>query len=159
MEHVDDVALVLQRVWAALCPGASYRFVCPNYTFPYEPHFAIPTLLSKRLTERMFHRRILASPTVVDPGGTWTSLNWISVASVRQIAREAFAVEPEFDQAMMHRYVHRAMDDASFQRRHSPFVRRLLTLLDTVSAFKLIPVSIQPVMSCRLERPQRRTRS
>ena len=42
MEHVDDVAMVLRRVWAALRPGATYLFVCPNYSFPYEPHFDIP---------------------------------------------------------------------------------------------------------------------
>jgi hypothetical protein len=152
MEHVDDVALVLRRVWSALRPGASYRFVCPNYAFPYEPHFDIPTLFSKALTERVFRRRILASPTVVDPLGTWTSLNWISVTSVRRIVRAALAIEPEFDQTVLHHFVRRARADASFQRRHSPLVRRAFTLLDTVGAFKLVPASIQPVMSCRLER-------
>ena len=43
MEHVDDVPLVLRRVMSALRPGAAYRFVCPNYRFPFEPHFDIPT--------------------------------------------------------------------------------------------------------------------
>ena len=109
MEHVDDVALVLRRVWSALRPGASYRFVCPNYAFPYEPHFGIPTLFSKALTERVFRRRILASPIVADPRGTWTSLNWISVASVRRIARESLGVEPEFDRMVLDRYVRRAI--------------------------------------------------
>ena len=153
MEHVDDVALVLRRVWSALRPGASYRFVCPNYAFPYEPHFGIPTLFSKTLTERVFRRRILASPIVADPRGTWTSLNWISVASVRRIARESLGVEPEFDRTVLDRYVRRAIADSSFQRRHSPVVRRAFTLLDTVGAFKLVPAWGQPVMSCRLERP------
>ena len=153
MEHVDDVALVLRRVWSALRPGASYRFVCPNYAFPYEPHFGIPTLFSKALTERVFRRRILASPIVADPRGTWTSLNWISVASVRRIARESLGVEPEFDRTVLDRYVRRAIADSSFQRRHSPLIRRAFTLLDAVGAFKLVPAGGQPVMSCRLERP------
>ena len=42
MEHVDDVPLVLRRIVSALRPGAAYRFVCPNYRFPYEPHFDMP---------------------------------------------------------------------------------------------------------------------
>jgi len=108
------------------------------------------------LTERVFRRRILASRTVVDPRGTWTSLNWISVASVRRIARTALSVEPAFDQTVLHRFVSRAIGDSSFQRRHSPLIRQAFTLLDAAgvtAAFKLVPVSIQPVMSCRLERP------
>jgi SAM-dependent methyltransferase len=153
MEHVDDVALVLRRVWTALRPGASYRFVCPNYAFPYEPHFGIPTLVSKALTGRVFRRRILASPLVADPHGTWTSLNWISVASVRRIARDVLGVEPEFDRTVLDRYVRRAIADCSFQRRHSPAVRRAFTLLDTVGILKLVPPGIQPVISCRVERP------
>ena len=157
MEHVDDVALVLRRVWSALRPGGSYRFVCPNYAFPYEPHFGIPTLFSKALTEQVFRRRILASRLVTDPRGTWTSLNWISVASVRRIARESLGVEPEFDRTVLDRYVRRATTDSTFRRRHSAVVRRTFTLLDIVGAFKLVPVSAQPVMSCRLERPRKTT--
>ena len=134
-------------------PRASYRFVCPNSAFPYEPHFGIPTLFSKALTERVFRRRILASPIVADPCGTWTSLNWISVASVRRIARESFGVEPEFDRTVLDRYVRRAIADSSFQRRHSPLIRRVFTLLDAAGTFKLVPAWGQPVMSCRLERP------
>src|SRR5262245_3996129 len=61
MEHVEDVRLVLRRVVRALRPGASYRFVCPNYSFPYEPHFDMPTLFSKSITGRLLRTRILNS--------------------------------------------------------------------------------------------------
>ena len=157
MEHVDDVALVLQRVWSALRPGACYRFVCPNYAFPYEPHFGIPTLGSKALTGRVFRRRILASPIVADPPGTWASLNWISVASVRRIVRDTLGVEPAFDRDLLGRYARRAVSDAGFQRRHSTLARRALTLLDRIGAFDLVPAAAQPVMSCRLVRPSAET--
>ncbi len=153
MEHVDDVAVVLRRVWSALSPGASYRFVCPNYAFPYEPHFGIPTLVSKALTWRVFRRRILASSLVADPLGTWTSLNWISVASVRRLARKVLGVQPEFDSTVIERYVRRAVADSSFQRRHSPGVRRAFTLCDAVGVLKVLPAAVQPVMSCCLTRP------
>jgi len=153
MEHVDDVALVLQRVWSALRPGACYRFVCPNYAFPYEPHFGIPTLGSKALTARVFRRRILASPIVADPHGTWASLNWISVPSVRRIVRRMLGVEPAFDRDVLRRYARRAVSDAGFQRRHSPLARRTFTLLDRAGVFDLVPAAAQPVMSCRIDRP------
>lgn len=155
MEHVTDVAAVLRAVWAALRPGGSYRFVCPNYRFPFEPHFGIPTLGSKALTWRAFKRRILASRVVVDPIGTWTSLNWISVAQVRDLCRE-FGVSPEFDRAVTHRFVRRALGDPTFQRRHGTAMRVTARLVDAAGLSRLallVPPGLQPAMSCRITRP------
>lgn len=155
MEHVHDVAEVLQRVWASLRPGASYRFVCPNYRFPFEPHFGIPTLGTKALTWRAFSRRILASPVVVDPAGTWASLNWISVPEVRRICR-AFQVQPEFDRAITYRFVRRALGDPTFQRRHGAALHLTARAADTLGVARLallVPPGLQPAMSCRITRP------
>ena len=60
---------------SALRPGATFRFVCTNYRFPYEPHFDMPTLFAKSLTGGVLRPRILGSHTVIDPAGTWQSLN------------------------------------------------------------------------------------
>ena len=57
MEHVSRVDIVLHRVLRALRPECGYRFVCPNYLFPYEPHFNIPTMISKSITKRVFGRQ------------------------------------------------------------------------------------------------------
>lgn len=59
MEHVDDVNLVLANVVASLRNGGKYHFVCPNYAFPFEPHFNSVTLLNKKLTDRFLKLRIL----------------------------------------------------------------------------------------------------
>lgn len=156
MEHVHDVAVVLQRVWSSLRPGGAYRFVCPNYSFPFEPHFGIPTFGGKSLTWRIFQRRILASRVVVDPAGTWASLNWITVARVRQICQREFGVQPRFDREISFRFVRRALTDPSFQRRHGVIMRRLAAALDAtglIALAKVVPAIAQPAMSCRLARP------
>ena len=156
MEHVDDVPVVLRRVLSALRPGATYRFVCPNYRFPYEPHFGMPTLFSKALTGRVLRTRILESRTVIDPDGTWQSLNWISVASVRRTCRH-LGVEPEFDRAISSRYVRRVIGDPSFQRRHSGAIAVLGASLDAIGVTRLLtllPAGTQPAMSCRITRPR-----
>eukprot|EP00494_Astrolonche_serrata_P011852 UN11950 len=57
MEHVDDVDQVIRNVADSLRHGGTYRFTCPNYFFPYEPHFNIPTLLSKNLTEKLLPKK------------------------------------------------------------------------------------------------------
>lgn len=157
MEHVDDVGAVLRGVWAALGPGASYHFLCPNYRFPYEPHFGIPTLGTKALTWRVFERRILASPVVVDPPGTWASLNWISVNHVRRLCRREFGVTPQFDRGVTYRFVQRAVADPSFQRRHGVALRTLARAVDALGLARLaflVPPGVQPAMSCRLTRPR-----
>lgn len=156
MEHVNDVGRVLQRVWYALRPGGAYRFVCPNYRFPFEPHFGIPAIGTKALTWRLFRSRILASRVVVDPVGTWTSLNWITVARVRRICQHEFGVRPTFDREVTYRFLRRAVDDPSFQRRHGTVMRALARALDATgltALVRLVPVSVQPAMSCRLTRP------
>jgi 2-polyprenyl-3-methyl-5-hydroxy-6-metoxy-1,4-benzoquinol methylase len=156
MEHVEDAPLVLRRVLSALRAGATYHFVCPNYRFPYEPHFDMPTLFSKWLTGRVFRSRILGSRTVIDPAGTWESLNWISVASVRRMCRH-LGVEPEFDRTVAYRYLRRAIGDPSFQRRHSGILSMLGTSLDAIGVTRLLmllPAGAQPAMSCRVTTPR-----
>lgn len=39
MEHLEDPGLVFVSLASLLKPTAKYRFFCPNYDFPYEPHF------------------------------------------------------------------------------------------------------------------------
>lgn len=155
MEHVDDPPGVLRAIWAALRPGAGYRFVCPNYTFPMEPHFGIPTCGSKALTWRVFESRILGSRVVVDPAGTWRSLNWITVAQVRSICRTEFGVAPVFDREVTYRFLTRAMSDRSFQRRHGIVIRTLALLMAATGIVGLtrhLPAGVQPAMSCLLTR-------
>jgi len=155
MEHVADPAAVLRQVIAALRPGGRYRFICPNYTFPFEPHFNIPTLGSKARTWRVFEQRILASPVVVDPEGTWASLNWITVGSVRR-ACAALGVRPTFDRGLTRTFLRRALEDPSFQRRHGAMVRgvaRTIGALGLDRAALLLPPGLQPAMSCCVERP------
>ena len=52
---------VVARISDVLSAGASYRFLCANYLFPYEPHFNIPTFGSKALTFWLMRARIESS--------------------------------------------------------------------------------------------------
>lgn len=88
MEHVDNVPGAVRRILDGLRPGATYRFVCPNYSFPYEPHFDMLTLFSKRLTGRLRRRDILNNQIMADPEGMWQSLNWITVGEIKKAVAE-----------------------------------------------------------------------
>lgn len=155
MEHVNDVAGVLEKVGKSLAVGASYRFTCPNYLFPYEPHFNIPTLFSKQLTERLLGRKIFGSRTVPDPAGTWKSLNWINVVQIKGVVRRLSGLKVTFSHSMLPSTLERIALDAEFAGRRSPAIRRLILILVRLRIhllFRLIPAAMQPIMDCRVEK-------
>jgi len=155
MEHVGQVGLALERVGSSLQPGAQYRFTCPNYLFPYEPHFNLPTLFSKPLTAWMLRSRILGSTRMPDPAGTWQSLNWISVPQIRRAVRDLPGLSVAFDGGLLVSTLERMVSDSSFAQRRSPLVRGVLGWLVRTRLHRLlglVPVVVQPVIDCRLRR-------
>lgn len=155
MEHVNDVAQALGNVWESLAVGASYRFTCPNYLFPYEPHFNIPTLLSKQLTERVFGRKIFGCKKMPDPSGTWNSLNWINVVQVSKIARRLPGMLVTFDRHLLVSTLERIIFEPDFAGRRSPVMRSVLLLLVRLRMHQLLrfmPAMLQPIMDCRVQK-------
>lgn len=153
MEHVDDPSLVLGRVAASLADGAAYRFTCPNYLFPYEPHFNIPTLFSKGLTERLLGKRIFSNQAVADPAGTWESLNWINVMQVRKAVAQLPALSVDFNRGLLVSTLERMVSDKDFASRRSPLLRRVLSLLVRLRLHQLcrfLPATMQPIIDCRI---------
>ncbi|MGS2716904.1 class I SAM-dependent methyltransferase [Eionea flava] len=150
MEHVDDVSAVVVRVGDSLREAGIYRFTCPNYLFPYEPHFNIPTFFSKRITEKLFYNKIFGHK-MPDPKGTWESLNWITVSSVRKIIVHKNNLSVKFNRSILSNVLTRVVDDKVLASRRSPFLMRLIWLIVFLRIhllLKIIPASLQPVMDC-----------
>jgi SAM-dependent methyltransferase len=150
MEHVDDVALVLERVGDSLSKNAAYRFTCPNYTFPYEPHFNIPIFINKRLTEKLFYKKIFEHG-MSDPRGTWASLNWITVSSIKKAIKPSLVLNSMFRRSMIVNMFSRINTDHEFANRRSPVmvsIIRTIVFLRLHFLFSAIPISLQPVMDC-----------
>jgi 2-polyprenyl-3-methyl-5-hydroxy-6-metoxy-1,4-benzoquinol methylase len=156
MEHVGDVGQVLQRVHRSLMPGAAYRFVCPNYAFPYDPHFNIPTLFNRSLTHRLLRPWIKDSAVIPDSAGMWASLNWITVSQVRRLCRARLSVEPAFNPDILAWFFERALSDPEFQARRGRLFTGLLKLIERLQLARLVrivPVAALPVMDCTVTRP------
>jgi SAM-dependent methyltransferase len=153
MEHVGDVAQALSRVTTSLRPGGAYRFTCPNYLFPYEPHFNIPTVWSKRWTKRMLHRVIDARPGIPDPAGLWESLNWIDPLRVRRACRALPGIHLQFRADLLVDMFERAVDDPAFAARRSGLAGRLAAALVRLGLHRplaRLPAVLQPMMDCRM---------
>jgi 2-polyprenyl-3-methyl-5-hydroxy-6-metoxy-1,4-benzoquinol methylase len=155
MEHVADVEAVVRNVVASLRPGGSYRFTCPNYLFPYEPHFNIPTLFSKPLTARVLRAKIHGRG-IADAEGLWRSLNWINVLDLRRIASRLPGARITFDRLLLVDTLERIGTDPTFAGRRSPLARTILKAIVRLRLHHLLgwaPAAVQPVIDCRVERP------
>jgi SAM-dependent methyltransferase len=153
MEHIDLPDEAIARVSEVLKPGASYRFLCPNYLFPYEPHFNIPTLFTKGLTWRLMRHRIEGNTRVDDPKGLWRSLNWITVPKVARFAAKDATLSLQFHRATLVWMLERALKDKEFAGRRAKWmitgIRTAVTLrLHHLAAY--IPAMLQPIIDVRL---------
>jgi len=158
MEHVGDVACVVDRVSESLRPMGVYHFTCPNYLFPYEAHFNIPTLFSKQLTEFFLKRYIHCSQKMPDPLGTWRSLNWISVPQLRKIARRQPNISMYFNTAMLGETLVRVTTDDEFASRRSLWMRLLIKIIVCAKLHKLgmyFPAQVQPILDCSITKLDR----
>jgi 2-polyprenyl-3-methyl-5-hydroxy-6-metoxy-1,4-benzoquinol methylase len=153
MEHIEAPEAAIERVSASLSPGGSYRFLCPNYLFPYEPHFNIATFGSKGLTERLLRRRIQDNTKIRDPIGLWKSLNWITVPQVRRIAAADASLAIAFQRRTLASMLERAVGDVEFAKRRAPWMVTAIKVLRTTRLLRLaalVPATCQPLMDVRL---------
>jgi 2-polyprenyl-3-methyl-5-hydroxy-6-metoxy-1,4-benzoquinol methylase len=155
MEHVKDVSSVITNIARSLNVGAYCRFTCPNYLFPYEPHFNIPTFFSKKITEKLMGKKIFNNKYIPDPIGTWGSLNWIDVGSVHKILKKLPWLKVTFNRSLLVTTLERIGVDQEFSNRRSPFARKLLIILVTLRLhllFRYIPAVLQPIMDCKIQK-------
>lgn len=155
MEHVRSVPRALEQVGRALAVGGEYRFTCPNYWFPYEPHFNIPIIFSKSVTQRLFHDAIFQSTRVMDPKGTWESLNWINVNQIRRIVTRLDGLRLAFDSELMVRMLERVAEDPDFAKRRSAWACALIGAFVKLRIHRLarfVPATLQPIIDCHVRR-------
>lgn len=153
-EHIADVDLGLSNAYLSLKHGGRLRIYCPNYHFPYEPHFNILTLFNKRLTGFVF-KSAIASSRMDSPQETWDALNWINVSQVRRLFRQRFGNEPIFNQLATYQIVSRILCDPQFTARRSKWMSMVLRMLGRIGLlqlFKFLPVRFSPVMDFYVKR-------
>lgn len=148
LEHVDNPALALDRMQAVLADGGVQTHVCPNYAFPYEPHFFVPLLpLRPAATRRLLPRSTTETPL-------WSSLNFVTARQVRRWARSA-GVDVLFAPGVLAEALDRFMSDAVFAERHRGLgtVVRLLRRLGLVRLVRRIPAGLSSPMRFTVRKP------
>ncbi len=148
MEHLKNPYTVLNDILKLIEHGGSYRFVCPNYDFPYEPHFAKWLFLRKNSGFYLSPKQARKGNVFLkDRDGLYESLNFITYKKIFKSvdkARYSFFV----NQNALHALTDRALIDDKLQARHRLLSKVVISLnkLHLLKIVKLVPVSIQPTL-------------
>ncbi len=148
LEHVSDVEGVLDRVIAGLRPGGRLRFQCPNYSFPYEPHFGWIVPPRKVLADRVC-RSFVETSTIPDAQELWDSLNWVSVRRIRAWSQTRDDVELVLNPNALHDIWLRAKSDPVLMERHRGLLTRAVEHADRrgfADLLRVVPTAVQPVI-------------
>lgn len=146
LEHVPDTDEFLRISSKAIKPGAQLRMIFPNYLFPYEPHFNIPTAISKRLTYRIWRRKIEAA-SFPDPVGMWNDLSWPNLRRIKRSSRK-IGLKCRFSRQVIDSYLTRLETDSHFLARKGAAGRYVFRPIGKFGRFALpaIPKSMLPII-------------
>jgi len=86
-EHLPDWEDFMEVIQTSLNPNGKCIVLCPNYSFPYEPHFRLPIFLNKSLTQWVFKKSIQSYEKREDAEGLWKSLNFVKLRHVKAKAK------------------------------------------------------------------------
>jgi SAM-dependent methyltransferase len=151
-EHVASWRDYLTRTRGWLAPGGASVMLCPNYSFPWEPHFRIPIIGGKQTTYSVFAARIESYERREHYEGLWASVNFVKKREVLAFARET-GLEVSSDDSVMQRTIERLFKDPAFAKRQRAlgwaaklFYRLGLTRLLEMPGLRLLA----PFMSLQL---------
>jgi len=148
MEHLKDPYAVLNQVSNELKPGGKYRFFCPNYDFPYEPHFGKWMFQRSNRAFKLSMKRA-QSPKLSesDAKGLYGSLNFITSSKISNCAKTN-ELSAKFNKMAFFEILERSLTDKGLRERHQglAMIIMFLSKFRFLSCFKLISFRIQPVM-------------
>jgi SAM-dependent methyltransferase len=155
-EHLPDWSHFLDFASEALLPGGACLILCPNYSFPYEPHFRFPVVVGKRISGWVWRRRIRRFEEENDCPGLWQSLNFVTCRAVKRKAG-ALGLAFEYRTRIITEMIERLDSDSEFASRQGMLRGpvRLMQRLGILPRLLSSPLleNYLPYMDLRLTRP------
>jgi SAM-dependent methyltransferase len=150
LEHVEHPKEFIAHALSMLSESGVFRFVCPNYQFPYEGHFNIPIVINKNITQKVFSKRINALG-IENPNGLWESLNWITFDKVSEILGSYSGLRiNHLSRKTLLSYLCRMGYDDVFVQRKGILIQRLVPLIRGI--FRFVPLKFIPVLDIKISK-------
>ncbi len=148
MEHLKDPFLVLLQMVTSLKSGGKYRFFCPNYDFPYEPHFG--KWIFSRRNNAFYLQEKRAKLSLMKPNealGLYRSLNFITLKSLSKFST-LNQIQFSPNHSAFYNLLERVIGDKRLGARHGALssLVRFGYLLNLHLLTKLVPSRFQPIM-------------
>jgi 2-polyprenyl-3-methyl-5-hydroxy-6-metoxy-1,4-benzoquinol methylase len=149
VEHVSDLNGFFGSIIPQLNESGRFRFICPNYLFPYEPHFGFISLPSKRLTRIIQNSRIKSSG--IDKAEKFfEDLSFPNIFKLNKILRK-YEICKRYDNLATKNYMKRAIEDEYFANRKRKVSYFISILPKHVEYFiSMIPKIMLPVIDCQI---------
>jgi 2-polyprenyl-3-methyl-5-hydroxy-6-metoxy-1,4-benzoquinol methylase len=154
MEHLKDPYLVLKNLIQFLKPRGTYHFFCPNYDFPYEPHFG--KILFARKNKAFYLKSSFVEGGFLhnkEMEGLYHSLNFITLRKVKMCLEESeFRIKVNCE--VLYELTLRAFNDVYLAKRHPRLflVVRFARYFHILKILKFWPANFQPVMDLKIQR-------
>ena len=152
IEHVQDYRTLIHDGLNQATSQGVFRIICPNYSIPYEPHFEIPVIISKKLTFRIFRRKIEQSE-IPKSKEFWQDLSWPTQRELKRYLKSE-GLEFEFSREATNFYVNRALSDSNFINRKGLIFGSLIKSFALLAKYltQFIPLSLIPIIDCRIKK-------
>lgn len=154
MEHLINPYDTINELVKILSPSGKYRFFCPNYDFPYEPHFSKWMFKRKNHAFHLSKSEIMNSQIdLTDPEGLYDSLNFITATKLRRNLL-AGGIELNFNKNAFKEIIERSLNDVGLGNRHPRLVRlvKFTKYLGLIRIAEIFPVNLQPVLDVTASR-------
>ena len=116
IEHVNDYENFIVKAHRFLKKNGKIIILCPNYDFPYESHYAIPIIINKNITKKIFNSYIKFVDKKQNHIGRWENLNFISKKKLIKFLQNK-NVKFFFDNKISDRMLQRIFYDKGLQQR------------------------------------------
>ena len=115
-EHLPNWKDFIQRLDGLLKPNGKCLILCPNYSFPYEPHFRLPIICNKNISRKLMGKKINKIEREENSNGLWNSLNFVKYRKVLAFSRD-LGFEVSFEKEIIKDMIERLETDPEFLSR------------------------------------------
>ncbi len=115
-EHVEHQYEYLLKSYSLLNKNGKNVILCPNYDFPYEPHFVIPIIFNKKITKSIFKSRIKKFEEKENEKGLWDGISLLGRKAIEKFLKQK-NISYSLDESIKTRMLKRLNTDASFKER------------------------------------------